>query len=89
MTGRVKYLDGDSRKLYTSGMEKIEVEDCYCDEMSEQKLVTTEIRLVGQKVLVEDIKTRICLKCGTMYFDGPTILKLVRELKDKLKKEKS
>lgn len=61
-------------------MEKIKFEDCYCDEQSEPKLMTMEIPIAGYGVVVRDIETRICLKCGEKYVDGQSILNLEKEL---------
>ena len=68
-------------------MEKIKFEDCSCDEMSEPELITTKIRIAGERVLVKDIEATTCLKCGETYLDGKRILEVTKAVKATLKAE--
>lgn len=70
-------------------MEKIKYEDCYCDEQSAPELISIEVPIGKQRVLIKDIRATICLKCGAKWLDGKRILEVTKEVKDKLEKEKS
>jgi hypothetical protein len=64
-------------------MKKNKYEDCSCDEQSEPKLMTMEIPIARYGVVIRDIETRICLKCGEKYIDGKSLLDLEKEIRAK------
>jgi YgiT-type zinc finger domain-containing protein len=60
--------------------------DCNCTNQRRTK-VTKEIPLARTRVLLENATAWVCQDCGEIYFDGKTIDRIYRDLKEK--KEKS
>ncbi len=53
--------------------------DCFvCEEFTREK-ITKEIPIGGTKVLVKDAPADVCVKCGSIYFDGPYIVELEKK----------
>ena len=53
---------------------------CSCGGMMKETLVSRTIPLAGRDVNVQKIKGSVCEKCGEVYLDGPSILKLETSL---------
>jgi len=53
----------------------------------EKKIITTEIPLAKQKVLLENVEVSVCSDCGEIFFDGAMLLKLEAELLGKQSNE--
>ena len=55
--------------------------DCFvCKKFTREK-ITKEIPIGGTKVLVQDAPADVCVKCGSIYFDGRYILELEKKVK--------
>jgi YgiT-type zinc finger domain-containing protein len=54
-------------------------EDCYCKN-TKRKKVTTEIRLAGRTVLLENVMAWECQDCSALYFNGKYLMELERKL---------
>ena len=55
--------------------------ECFvCENFSREK-ISKEITIAGTKVLVQNAPAEVCLKCGSIYFDGKYIDKLEKEVK--------
>ncbi len=48
---------------------------CNCSAV-EIKVITTEIPIANQKVILENVEVKVCLDCGEIQFDGRMILAL-------------
>jgi YgiT-type zinc finger domain-containing protein len=59
--------------------------ECFVCENFGKKIVTEEIPLNGQKVLLENVEVEVCQKCGAIYFDG-RMINLIAKLLGKKKK---
>lgn len=46
----------------------------------ENKKITKEITLAGQKIMLENVDAKVCQKCGEIYLDGKMLLALEAEL---------
>ena len=54
---------------------------CDCGGNATKRIISKTIPLGGRRVPVKNIEAFVCEKCGEIYFDGPTILKLGRQVK--------
>ena len=54
--------------------------DCFVCEKFTREKVTKEIPIAGTKVLVQDAPADVCVKCGSIYFDGRYLLELEKKL---------
>lgn len=53
---------------------------CDCGGVMENKKITKEITLAGQKIMLENVDAKVCQKCGEIYLDGKMLLALEAEL---------
>ncbi len=58
---------------------------CACGGNERRRKVSKEISLAGQKIFVENVDAFVCDKCGEIYFDGSTLLKLEKQVQKKVK----
>ncbi len=54
--------------------------DCDCGGVSRQDVVSRTFMIGGLRTEVHKIPAFVCDKCGEVYYDGPSILKIERKL---------
>jgi len=55
-----------------------------CDGKTENKLVSVTFERYGQKFVYNGIKARVCENCGEEFLDGPTIINIEREIRERV-----
>ena len=55
-----------------------------CDGKAETRLVSYTFERYGQMFPYHNIKATICLNCGEEFFDGPTVTRIEREIREKV-----
>lgn len=60
--------------------ELFKIKKCNCDGIMKQTIVSRTIPLAGRNVNIENIKASVCERCGEIYLDGPSILKIESKL---------
>lgn len=53
---------------------------CECGGTEKKKKISTELELAGQKVFVENIDAKVCDKCGDVYFNLDTLIKIEEQI---------
>lgn len=53
---------------------------CECGGEMKDARISRTIPLAGRRIRVEDVPGTKCEKCGEIYFDGPTLMKLESKL---------
>ncbi len=51
------------------------------------KLVSYTFKRFGQEFTYHKIKAEVCLKCGERFLDGTTVLKIERDIENKVVKK--
>ena len=54
---------------------------CDCGGRAEKGFASDTFIVDGKSVTVGNIPAFICSKCGERYFDGPTVIKIEKDLK--------
>ena len=54
---------------------------CDCGGRAVRQFAPAKFKIGGRTETVEEIPAFVCAKCGEVYFDGPSIIKVERKFK--------
>jgi YgiT-type zinc finger domain-containing protein len=57
-------------------------EFCDTEQAQEERLVTLTMQRNGKWYIFENVPAQVCPNCGHRYYDGPTLLRLERMIKE-------
>lgn len=58
-----------------------------CNGEAESRLVSYTFERFGQKFLYKNIKATVCLNCGERFLDGPTVVNIEHEIRERIVKK--
>ncbi len=59
---------------------KAKTVDCECGGIAQKRFVSRVFSTGGRRTEVQNIPAFVCERCGEVYYDGPSILKIERKL---------
>ncbi|MGI8640259.1 MAG: YgiT-type zinc finger protein [Pyrinomonadaceae bacterium] len=55
-----------------------------CDGQLIDKEISKTFKRYGQKFTYRNIKAEVCQKCGERFLDGPTVINIEHEIKERV-----